>query len=84
MSRDSHMVRAHPELAAMHSQPDTNQIRTEAYQAMYEKLPTQEKADMDMFIERAKTIHNVGDLSALELIVAVAQFLDWADYPERE
>jgi len=84
MSRDSHMVRVHPELVAMHSQPDTDQLRKESYQGMYEKLPVQEKADMDIFIERAKTIHNVGDLSALELIVAVAQFLDWADYPERE
>jgi len=59
-----------------------NQIRTEAYQSLYDKLPTREKAFVDRLTKKMLNMRGLGNQGAWELIIAVAQAMVWLDWPK--
>lgn len=83
------IARRFPELGALYevSVTEANEIRTEAYQALYDKLPDKEKAFADRKGEELMAMmstQRLGKQGAWELLVAIAQAMEWADWPERE
>jgi len=82
------IARRFPELNALQDllPMEANEIRTDAYKALYDKLPIQEKALADRTIKELQAIIPIkgfGDASAWELLVALAQAMEWLDWPER-
>ena len=80
------IARKFPELRALQAMPTTeaNTIRTEAYKSLYNKLSSEERSLANGGIKRLSTIRGMGRDSAWELLVAIAQAMEWADWPERE
>lgn len=83
------MARRFPELAklelyeASHGVTSANEVRTEAYKSFYNKLPDEERRLADSSIKELRTIERLGRGGARELLVALAQVMEWADWPER-
>jgi hypothetical protein len=83
------VARRFPELAALSNMTDgeANTVRSEAYQDLYGKLTDKEKAFADRKGEELMAMmptQQLGKQGAWELLVALAQAMEWADWPERE
>ena len=83
------IARRFPELRALQEIPVTeaDAIRTEAYKSLYDKLPIQERVFANKKIEELKVIMpnvKLGNGSAWELVVALAQLFEWVNWPERK
>ena len=76
--------RRFPELAALEQFPvkEANEIRSVAYQSLYDKLPTREKAFVDRLTKKMLNMRGLGNQGAWELIIAVAQAMVWLDWPK--
>ena len=83
------IARRFPELNALQEMPVTeaDAMRTEAYRSLYDKLLPQERVFADKKIEELKGAMpdvKLGDGSAWELVVALAQLFEWVNWPERK
>ena len=71
---------------------EANEVRSEAYQSLYEKLSNREKGIADvatkeirrMMVTEEGRMLPLGEQGAWELLVAIAQAMEWADWPEKE
>lgn len=82
------IARRFPELGVLQRLPakEANELRTEAYRSLYEKLPIEEKQSADMEKETLRAIvpnQPLGEQGAWELLVALAQVMEWQGWPER-
>lgn len=82
------IARRFPELGALYevSVTDANEIRSEAYQALYDKLSDKGKVFADRKGEELRAVmpdQPLGKQGAWELLVALAQAMEWANWPER-
>jgi len=65
---------------------EANKIRTEAYRALYDSLTIQEKVFADRKIAELRAIIpdvKLGKGGAWELLIALAQLMEWLNWPER-
>ena len=82
------IARRFPELAILETLPVTeaNKIRTEAYRSLYDSLTIKERVFADRKIAELKTIIpdvKLGNGGAWELLIALAQLMEWLNWPER-
>jgi len=82
------IARRFPELAILETLPITeaNKIRTEAYRSLYNSLTIQEKVFADRKVAELKAIMpnvKLGNEGAWELLIALAQLMEWLNWPER-
>jgi len=76
--------RRFPELAALEQFPvnEANEIRSTAYQSLYDKLPNNEKVFVDRLAQTLKLdVQGLGTQGVWELIIAIAQAMVWLDWP---
>ena len=76
------------ELGALYkvSTADANRIRAEAYQSLYDNLSNEEKVFADRKCEELMAMmsgQHLGKQGAWELLVALSQAMEWANWPER-
>lgn len=77
--------RRFPELAALEQFPveKANEVRSDAYQSLYEKLSSNDKSLIDRLTRILKLeVSKIGTQGAWELLVAVAQVMEWLDWPK--
>ena len=87
------IARVFDELNELQLLPESkaNEVRTESYQALYEKLTNREKGMVDiatkelrrMMVTEEGQMLPLGKQGAWELLVSLAQAMEWANWPEK-